>query len=987
MTDRSVVARLRAEAAQFMATMGKAAKATEQVGDSAEKATRKADGAFQRMSKSVQTNAQDIDRLGNASLVAGGLITAGLGYGVKAFADFDQAMSSVNAALPEAGAKMNSLRAIAISMGKDTQFSATEAAQGITELGKAGVSAEAILGGGLKGALDLAASGQLEVAEASEIAASAMTQFGLSGDKVPHIADLLAAGAGKAQGSVRDLGMALNQTGLVADATGLTIEETTAGLAALASAGLTGSDAGTSFKTMLQRLTPQSAEAAAKFDELGISAYDAEGNFVGLANFAGQLQTKMADLTPEARNAAMAVMFGSDAVRASNVLYEQGAAGIAKWTEEVNVAGYAAQQAATLTDNLKGDLERLGGALDTVLIQNGEGANGALRSLVQNIEGAVEAFGSLPGPVQQGALGLVGIAGAGLLAVGAFAKVATTGADLVESMSALRTSAPRVAKGLDMTAAAGKKAALAMVALAAAGAAASFLTDDAGSLGVERLTRDLLTSANAVDAFSASIRANAADMGYIQDDLGSFGDVLKTTFDPGFWDSFDRKGDAFLSTISLGLFDVTTKTDEAEGRLSELDATLAGLAGSGNADKAATLFDQFAAAAEAQGVSVDDLKAKLPGYSEALAAAENEQAAAADSAEGMAGGLSGVEAAAEQAQGAVEDLAGEIRGFGDLALSADEAQAQLADTVDAFSETVTANAAAVKAGEKTKEQATRDNEGALRDIAKASKEAVAANFELTGSQEQATSEMTSARAEFIKNAAQLGITGKAAERLADRYGLLPDYVGTTVEARGAEVARAKVQNLIDTVARLNSKTVTVGVRYVVSGRLPSGGRNLRGGSDAGTGGVDFNADGGMHVQSPVGLVRAYADGGVRTIGAAQPQIARAGGAGILWAEEGAGPWEAFISGHPAKRARSRTIATDTVERLGGRVEWRRFADGGFATGAPRTVTAPTIVTPVGPQRIEGTLDLGNGLTGIVRGVLHQEAAAARGGSSMAGADL
>jgi TP901 family phage tail tape measure protein len=90
------------------------------------------------------------------------------------------------------------------------------------------VSTADVLGGGLKGALDLAAAGQLSVGEASETAASAMTQFGLKGAAVPHIADLLAAGAGKAQGSVHDMGMALNQSGLVAHQFGLSVEDTTA---------------------------------------------------------------------------------------------------------------------------------------------------------------------------------------------------------------------------------------------------------------------------------------------------------------------------------------------------------------------------------------------------------------------------------------------------------------------------------------------------------------------------------------------------------------------------------------------------------------------------------------------------------------------------------------------------------------------------------------------------------------------------------------
>lgn len=154
-----------------------------------------------------------------------------------------------------------------------------------------------------------------------------------------------------------------------------------------------------------------SDRAQAKFDELGISAYDAQGEFVGLAEFAGQLRDRMSKLTPEARNSAMAVMFGSDAVRAANVLYEQGADGIAAWTDAVDDSGYAAEVAATRLDNLKGDWEQLTGALDTALIGMGEGANGPLRELVQRATDVVNAFSDLPTEVQQGTLAIVGGSG------------------------------------------------------------------------------------------------------------------------------------------------------------------------------------------------------------------------------------------------------------------------------------------------------------------------------------------------------------------------------------------------------------------------------------------------------------------------------------------------------------------------------------------------------------------------------------------------
>ncbi|NUQ31335.1 MAG: phage tail tape measure protein [Dermatophilaceae bacterium] len=392
----------------------------------------RAASANARLGASSDAAGKRIDKL-----AAGGAVVAlGLGVAVSKFAEFDAAMSGAAAASSATGSELNSLRDAAVKAGADTQYSATEAANAITELSKAGVSTADILGGGLKGALNLAAAGQMDVAEAAETAATAMTQFKLKGDQVNHVADLLAAGAGKAQGSVSDMGMALKQAGLVASQTGLSIEETTAGLTAFASAGLVGSDAGTSFKSMLQRLTPQSDEAAGLMQELGISAYDAGGNFIGLEAFAGNLQQALKDLTPEQRNSAMATIFGSDAIRAASVLYEQGATGIAKWTDEVNQQGFAAKQAATLTDNLKGDVERLTGALDTQLIQAGSGANDTLRTLVQTAEAVVEAIGAIPGPILTGAAAFGALALLGPK-VGALARTIT--GPLTSSVSGFST--------------------------------------------------------------------------------------------------------------------------------------------------------------------------------------------------------------------------------------------------------------------------------------------------------------------------------------------------------------------------------------------------------------------------------------------------------------------------------------------------------------------------------------------------------------------
>ena len=287
MTERSIKVTLRANVADFNRQIKSAATSLDQLAAKGDPTGKVAETTMGRLAQSAQLQRAAWDTASTAMVGYGVAAAAAAGYVVKSFADFDQAMSNVQAATHESAENMDQLREAAIQAGADTAFSASEAAGAIEELAKAGVSTTDILGGGLKGSLDLAAAGGLGVADAAGIASVALTQFKLSGSDVGHVADLLAAGAGKAMGDVADLGAALKQSGLVASQTGLSIEETTGALSAFAAAGLLGSDAGTSFKTMLLNMTPQSKKAAQLMESLGISAYDAQGKFVGLAAYAG----------------------------------------------------------------------------------------------------------------------------------------------------------------------------------------------------------------------------------------------------------------------------------------------------------------------------------------------------------------------------------------------------------------------------------------------------------------------------------------------------------------------------------------------------------------------------------------------------------------------------------------------------------------------------------------------------------------------------
>lgn len=398
--NQNIVIRLMADSTDYTAKMQAASASATELSTALERP----------MSKGERFSA-----MGQKVALGVGALSAAVGVAaVKAFADFDQSMSAVQANTGASAATMGQLRDAALEAGARTVYSATESADAINELAKAGVSTTDILQGGLDGALDLAASGQMGVADAAELTASALNEFGLKGNQASHVADLLAAGANTAQGGVSDMGEALKMVGTTASQLGMSIEDTTGAITMMASQGIVGSDAGTQLRSALIGLTSASGPAKAEMQQLGISMYDSQGNFVGLANFAGQLKEKLSALTPEQRANAMGVLFSNAAMSVGNTLYEQGAEGVNKFTKQVNQQGFAAKQAAALTDNLKGDVEQFGGAVETSLIKIGSGANGPIRSVIQSVTSLVTAFGDLPAPIQQTAVLLGMAAGAGV---------------------------------------------------------------------------------------------------------------------------------------------------------------------------------------------------------------------------------------------------------------------------------------------------------------------------------------------------------------------------------------------------------------------------------------------------------------------------------------------------------------------------------------------------------------------------------------------
>lgn len=601
----------------------------------------KADDALQNVERlegklgDVGKRSKDLTQITDAAGILGLGLLGAAGTAIKFGADFDKSMSAVVAASGAGADEVDRLRKAAIQAGADTQYSATQAADGITALSKAGVQTADILNGGLKGALSLAAAGEIEVADAAETAATSMTQFKLQGAQIPHVADLLAAGAGKAQGSVADLSAALNQSGLVAAQTGLTIEDTTGALAAFASAGLIGSDAGTSFKTMLQALQAPSGKTLDLMNSLGISAYDAQGGFIGITKLAGVLQDRLHNLTPELRANALAQIFGSDAVRAASVLYEQGQSGIQGWIDKTNEAGYAANQAAKLTDNLSGDLERLKGSLETEFIKGGSGAGGGLRILTQFINGLVNNFGRLPSAVSSSLVVLTAVGGVALVAGAGFLKARQKLGELRTELEATGPAGVKTADGISkVTSAAGKAAAAIAVWQAAMAAADQFASKidantEAMAAGLTKFGQGADLAGNSAQVLGGNLENLKTGFQFLADADNNQRVVVKNL----------QKG---LEAVIPGLNDYAKSLANTQTQVTAVDTALSSMVASGNIQGANDAFARLTKELAVNGVSVDEVKKQFPQY-----------AAALESAAGKADGLTG---ASGDATGATNDL-------------------------------------------------------------------------------------------------------------------------------------------------------------------------------------------------------------------------------------------------------------------------------------------------------------------------------------------
>ena len=346
--------------------------------------------------------------VGQSLLPVTGALT-GVGAASTVMANnFNDAMSQAAGALDKPMSEMEDLRQLAIQTGQDTVFSATDAGNAITELAKGGLTEADIKAGALKTTMDLAASSGMDLGEAANVVVQAMGAFGLSANESAEAANALAGAAAASSTDVEPLTQALAQCSAGAKNAGWSIQETTAVLARFADAGIEGSDAGTSLKTMLQRLAAPTDSAATMIEQLGIQTRDSNGDLLGASEIAEELQNKLGGLDSASRDAALSTIFGSDAMRAATVMMDSGTEGIQKYINAANDQEAAQRLANSQMSDGSRAIEELKGSLETAAIQIGDTLAPIVQKVAELITALVNKFSALPEGVQQGIV-VVGI--------------------------------------------------------------------------------------------------------------------------------------------------------------------------------------------------------------------------------------------------------------------------------------------------------------------------------------------------------------------------------------------------------------------------------------------------------------------------------------------------------------------------------------------------------------------------------------------------
>lgn len=323
-------------------------------------------GHLQSAGKNLETVGSTLTKTVTAPIIGlGGLV-------IKTSSTFESAMSRVQAVSGASGGELQKLNKKAQELGATTAWSASEVADGMTEMAKAGWSASDIIDG-MAGVLNSASASGEDLAQVSTIVADAITGFGLKAKDASRVADLLTQSANAGTIDITDLGESFKYISPIAKTMGFSIEDVTTAISAMSMSGIKGSQAGTALRTMLARMVKPTDDVKSAMDELGIKLTNSDGSFKSLNTIVSEMRGSFSGMTDEQKTYYATVLAGQEGMSGLLSLLNLSQGEYDKLADSMNnCKGVAEDTAKTMLDNFGGQLTILKSSLEGVAIQFGE---------------------------------------------------------------------------------------------------------------------------------------------------------------------------------------------------------------------------------------------------------------------------------------------------------------------------------------------------------------------------------------------------------------------------------------------------------------------------------------------------------------------------------------------------------------------------------------------------------------------------------------
>ena len=371
--------------------------------------------SLQQLGAWAQSAGDKLIGIGTAMSTIAGISAATLGRKiVSETEEFGNAMSQVGVYLGVTGDGLEHMSDLALYWGKETQYSATEAAQAMSELAKGGLSAIEIEGGAMAATMSLAAAGQMELSDAALTVAQSMRAFGLEASDTTEVADALAGVANGTTSTVEGLASSFRYVAGWSRLSSWDIHEVSGALGLLADYGLQGEMAGTALRNVLMRLAAPTDKARGIMEEYGIEVRDAEGHMKSAVEVVDELNAAFEGVGEEERDAALNTMFGARGINAASALMDAGSKSLQEYIDLSSEAGAAFEMAQGQMGDLGWALEYLRGEAETAGVNIGNALTPFLIDAANYAEDLLSKFNEL------GSAGQLDIAKkfAGLLGLG-----------------------------------------------------------------------------------------------------------------------------------------------------------------------------------------------------------------------------------------------------------------------------------------------------------------------------------------------------------------------------------------------------------------------------------------------------------------------------------------------------------------------------------------------------------------------------------------